>query len=328
MAVLVTFLFLFWLLQKQTTLKEGILGLGTSKSQTKVNIDNKLVNDFMRDMTMEQVSDKAASVAATQRLKIKGVKGDVVVKDVNFRIIAKSDIEGAAQFIKSDEVKKRISSMMNQALSVENASSSGFGSLLSGASKSEVDIQAKNTVINKTLTKLSDKQIDKCFATATATQELIVENVDGSVITDNVNFDATVDASAKCVTEQIIKNIEETLTETKMQQDVESQSEAKTKGVGDVIKDVGEGITGILGGVTGPIKYLIIGGVVLAAIVVIGAVIWLIMSGTSPEDVAGMAKDMGSPKFGGPKPLPKLPPKPSKGGGNLLDIMMKHFNIN
>lgn len=304
--------------------KEGICVFGCgSKSKTKVTINNTVINEFVRDISVKQMTEHGAAISADQIISIKDVKGDVIVKDVKMKIVAETALQSVSKKMKSDEVKKRMKTMLTQAVSVENAAESGFGSVLSGGAKAETDLEATNEVINKSMTKLTDEQIDKCFASVSTSQALEIEGVGGSVLIDHFDMETTAKATANCFTEQIIKNIEDVGAETKLDQDITTKTSAKVGGLEDLLDS-------IFGGLTGWIRYLIIGIVIIGVVSVIGGVIWLVMSGTKPQDLAEAAQSMKGPGgFGGPgglggggpggKPvgLPKLPSKPGIRRGDL-----------
>jgi hypothetical protein len=284
-------------IKQRNQIKEHLSIFGSSKSRTKVNIENEVINKFIRDVSVKQMSKHASATSAQQKISIRGVGGDVVVTDTKMVIDADAALQSVAKTMKSDETKKRMRTMLDQAISVENAAESGFGSILSGASKSEVDIEAKNRVVNDTMTKLTDEQLDECIATASTTQDLIIEDVGGSVVVQGFEMEATAKAQADCLSDKIIKNIEDIGVESGLSQDVDSENISKAGGLEDVFAAIGDIFTG-------PLLYLLIAGIVGAVLITIILIVLMARGGSAQVGPQGVSMGTGGPQPGfGAQPM-------------------------
>jgi len=153
--------------------------------------------------------------------------------------------------------------------------------------KTETDIKQEiETVIENVF---KTENINEVVSSAVQTNEadLMIGNMDCSLGGElDVTQDLTAKVAATAVMGQIIEKFMETESVKKLASEIDAQQTSENKGAAEVISEAGDAISGIVGAVTGPMQYAIIGLVVLCCLLLVGGVVL----GMSPAGQRGMNK--------------------------------------
>jgi uncharacterized protein YbjQ (UPF0145 family) len=309
---------------------------------------NKAVNKTIVDNVMNQAKSCSANISQLQEVKFDNINvaGDFnftgnqkQTAALTFSCLQKSDVGNSiANSMKSAyeaALKNNFSSETIDKLST-GASTEAQGSAGTiGNVSAETNVKTNykynsETTINKNIQNIIENEINQhfevndtmaCLARMDNIQSMQFKtiNVGGNAIIA-INQDQAATMLAECVqnssvstnvTQGILNKLGIETDDTnkvikKMTSSTTTDTSAVNKGV---IEAVGDAIAGIFNGMTGWIKYAIIGGVSLVSIIIIGILIFMIFGGGSEMLQGELDKDSVN------NPLKKL----TKSGGNYIN---------
>ena len=148
------------------------------------------------------------------------------------------------------------------------------------------DRQNVNQTINSEIENIVRTQMETNNLTETINKSVNIQNQEvhiGETICFNgesLNFKQNIsaDLAAQAVAKNLISAISTNATATSIVQEGEATSATMAGGAAEVVEEVGEAATGILGAMTGPVKYAIIAAVICCLVIVIA----MVMMGMSP----------------------------------------------
>lgn len=148
------------------------------------------------------------------------------------------------------------------------------------------DRQNVNQTINSEIENIVRTQMETNNLTKTVNESVNIQNqeiVIGETICFNgesLNFKQNIsaDLAAQAVAKNLLSAINTNSTATSIIQEGEATAATMAGGAAEVVEEVGEAATGILGAMTGPVKYAIIAAVICCLVIVIA----MVMMGMSP----------------------------------------------
>lgn len=273
--VVIAFVAMMFMLHMQQHRQEQFLGGvfgGGSKSKTKIDIDNEIINKTLNETFSKQVQSDEVSAAIVQEVRVKAAN-DVTLGAINMDALVEVDLDSWQKTENAQELKESLSVALDNAIKAETSTKNeGIGGIVSGifgGGKVKNDVEVKNTVVNETINRISIEQINKCIASGYVNQKIIVESTDGGVEMDAVDFNAVVRAAAKCVSDVIT----EVVTDVARDISEETGTEVTTK-----IEDKGL-LGGIFGGLFDTGNLLWYGLLGVAALIVLIIIIVVIIAG-------------------------------------------------
>jgi hypothetical protein len=273
------------------------MGGGGSKAKSETVIENSVVNENVFKAINSSRNMTNSSVIANQVMDLKGVQALSCRMPINQT--ATVDVKVLAEFEQSDatDLSSMIATNLDQAVTENSSSESGFGDVMSGGSETDAYTEIKTNVTNRMNTELTNEVINEIRTEIVANQTMKIENLVqdplGFTVLKDLGFPPTLEMmrlasqtecpidqnlAIKFVSEQLGKKvstiIQEVVQEADLSTDLEKTTESKTQGAGEAVADAAEGIgTGIGNAAEG------IGGGVAAGAEGIGAGAAMAMAG-------------------------------------------------
>ena len=205
------------------------MGKGASSKST-----SEVVNEIIANVTVENIKSAANNIQQTQELKIKKVRGDVNISDIDFSQYATIDTQAIQNSENMTDLKNEMyMELMNQA----EAKSSGLLSAV-GGSKSKTETYVKNAIDNN----IKQSTVQDCVSSIMQKQSLELEDIEGNVTIQAVKLDQMASSSLQCL--QSSKDV--VALSNELGAVVDSSASAITE---DPITKVAGGIGSVLGGV-------------------------------------------------------------------------------
>lgn len=223
--------------------------------------------------------------------------------DFTFGQSATADVQSEASLTTTSilESKQTIQDSMQANLSSAMEKSTQAGNFQFG------DKQNSETKINQEIETVVEnvfktENINEAVSSAVQTNEadLIILSMD---CTEGGQLDVTQDLTAKiaatAVMGQVIEKLMETEAVKELAAEIDSKQTSENTGAAEVVSEAGDAISGIVGAVTGPMQYAIIGLIVLCCLLLVGGVVL----GMSPAGQRGMNKGFNQMSKGGGMPM-------------------------
>jgi hypothetical protein len=203
---------------------------------------------------------------------------------------ADADVQSEASLTTTSilESKAAVQDSMQANLSAAMEKSTQAGNFQFG------DKQKTETKINQEI----ETVIENVFKTENLNEAVssAVQTNDGIIMIGNMDctlggeLDVTQDLTAKiaatAVMGQVIEKLMETEAVKELAAEIDSKQTSENTGAAEVVSEAGDAISGIVGAVTGPMQYAIIGLIVLCCLLLVGGVVL----GMSPAGQRGMNK--------------------------------------
>jgi hypothetical protein len=232
-------------------------------------------------------------------------EGQAALKGCEFTFgqFATADVQSEASLTTTSilESKQKIQDSMQANLSSAMEKSTQAGNFQFG------DKQNSETKINQEIETVVEnvfktENINEAVSSAVQTNEadLIILSMD---CTEGGQLDVTQDLTAKiaatAVMGQVIEKLMETEAVKELAAEIDSKQTSENTGAAEVVSEAGDAISGIVGAVTGPMQYAIIGLIVLCCLLLVGGVVL----GMSPAGQRGMNKGFNQMSKGGGMPM-------------------------
>ena len=203
---------------------------------------------------------------------------------------ADADVQSEAslttQSILESKTAVQDSMQANLSAAMEKSTQAGnfqFGDKQNSETKINQEIETVVENVFKT------ENINEAVSSAVQTNEadLIILSMD---CTEGGQLDVTQDLTAKiaatAVMGQVIEKLMETEAVKELAAEIDSKQTSENTGAAEVVSEAGDAISGIVGAVTGPMQYAIIGLIVLCCLLLVGGVVL----GMSPAGQKGLNK--------------------------------------
>lgn len=263
--------------------------MGGGGSQT---IRNKMEFSSTTKILEENITENTNKVnaAAVQNNQLKLNIGDVIGCDIIVAQSATADVQSEASLTTQSilESKTAVQDSMQANLTAAMEKSTQAANFQFGdKQKTETDIkQDIETVIENVF---KTENLNEVVASAVQTNELdiTISNMDCTLGGQlDITQDLTAKVAATAVMGQVIEKFMETESVKKLASEIDSQQTSENTGAAEVVSEAGDAVAGIVGAVTGPMQYAIIGLVVLCCLLLVGGVVL----GMSPAGQRGMNK--------------------------------------
>lgn len=280
-----------------------------NKSKKETSIENKMVNETVFEALNRSVNATSATIISKQNMSMNGIK--FICKDPKIKQISKMDVKVLSKFDGKDSANLMDDIMNKLDGKIDDSMKQVSGMLgIGGGNQSNQSTKVKNDIRNSLKKSITNETINTVASQVVVDQDLKLENLVVDPCGMNVGLKAaekllsegkmsfkefreatkepcdalcgefTQDVLIKFVAEQIGSKISEVVANNKTVQDIQnkidSKQSQKTKGVGDVAKDVGtgvgdaargvgEGVGAAAGGMMWP---FVIGGIICVVIIV------------------------------------------------------------
>ena len=241
------------------------MGGGGSKAKSETVIENTVVNENVFKAINSSRNMKDQELLMNQLMEISNFKALSCVPSIKQN--ATIDVKVLAQFEQSDaaDLSAMIAANLDQAVTENTSSESGYGDVMSGGSETDSYTKIKTDVTNRMNTEITNEVINEIRTEIVANQTMKIENLVqdplGFTVLKELGFPPTIEMmrlasqtecpidqnlTIKFVSEQLGKKvstiIQEVVQEAELSQDVEVTTSSATEGVGDTIGDAAEGI--------------------------------------------------------------------------------------
>lgn len=263
--------------------------MGGGGSQT---IRNEMNFQSTTKILEENITENTNKVnaAAIQNNQLKLNIGDVIGCDINVGQSATADVQSEASLTTQSilESKAAVQDSMQVNLSAAMEKSTQAANFQFGdKQKTETKInQEIETVIENVF---KTENINEAVSSAVQTNEaeITIGNMDCTLGGQlDITQDLTAKVAATAVMGQVIEKLMETEAVKELAAEIDAQQTSENTGAAEVISEAGDAISGIVGAVTGPMQYAIIGLIVLCCLLLVGGVVL----GMSPAGQRGMNK--------------------------------------
>ena len=263
--------------------------MGGGGSQT---IRNKMEFSSTTKILEENITENTNKVnaAAVQNNKLKLNIGDVVGCDIIVDQTATADVQSEASLTTQSilESKTAVQDSMQANLTAAMEKSTQAANFQFGdKQKTETDIKQDIETVIENVFKTENLNEVVASAVQMNESEITIVNMDCTVGGQlDITQDLTAKVAATAVMGQVIEKFMETESVKKLASEIDSQQTSENTGAAEVISEAGDAISGIVGAVTGPMQYAIIGLIVLCCLLLVGGVVL----GMSPAGQRGMNK--------------------------------------
>lgn len=263
--------------------------MGGGGSQT---IRNKMEFSSTTKILEENITENTNKVnaAAVQNNKLKLNIGDVVGCDIIVDQTATADVQSEASLTTQSilESKTAVQDSMQANLTAAMEKSTQAANFQFGdKQKTETDIKQDIETVIENVFKTENLNEVVASAVQTNEAEMTIEKMDCTIGGQlDITQDLTAKVAATAVMGQVIEKFMETESVKKLASEIDSQQTSENTGAAEVISEAGDAISGIVGAVTGPMQYAIIGLIVLCCLLLVGGVVL----GMSPAGQRGMNK--------------------------------------
>lgn len=241
------------------------MGGGGSKARSETVIENTVVNENVFKAINSSRNMTNSSVIVNQVMEISNFKALSCVPSIKQN--ATIDVKVLAQFEQSDaaDLSSMIAANLDQAVTENSSSESGFGDVMSGGSETDAYTEIRTNVTNRMNTEITNDVINEIRTEIVANQTLRIDNTLFDPLffelNDKFGWPLTLEErrlasqtvcpidqnlAIRFVSEQLGKKvstiIQEVVQEADLSQDVEVTTSSATEGVGDTIGDAAEGI--------------------------------------------------------------------------------------
>ena len=219
---------------------------------------------------------------------------------------ADADVQSEASLTTQSilESKQKIQDSMQANLSSAMEKSTQAGNFQFG------DKQNSETTINQEIETVVEnvfktENLNEVVSSVVQTNEadLMIGNMDCSLGGElDVTQDLTAKVAATAVMGQVIEKLMETEAVKELAAEIDSKQTSENTGAAEVVSEVGDAATGIIGAATGPMKYAIIAVVVICCLLMIGGV----AIAMSPAGQKGLNKGFNQMSRGGGMSMPMM----------------------
>jgi hypothetical protein len=259
-------------------LSRNQMGGGGSETNSSLIVENETVNRSTTSVLNKTMNSEQAEMIATQNIIIENVDYLCSVNisqsyDGEMTLIQELKVEEEAQ------LKTDILADLEQQMLAENESSSGFMDMFNGGSESNSYQESKNKIMNEMTTELSTISVNEIRASMKVGQSLVIRDVtidpmgigvytriaeklgfpaqivsdtlvklteDSQNVTCNVNQDMAMKIIAEQITDKITEVVNTNAALQEIAQEIDASTKSKSKGVGDVVGDVGDAVAGVV----------------------------------------------------------------------------------
>ena len=254
------------------------MGGGGSETNSSLIVENETVNRSTTSVLNETMNSVSADMIASQNLIIENVD---YLCNANISQSYDGEMTLIQELTEKQEadLKTDILADLEQQMLAENESSSGFMDMFGGGSESNSYQESKNKIINEMTTELSTISVNEIRSSMKVGQSLVIRDVTidpmgigvytriaeklgfpAQIVSDtlvklttdsqNVTCNVSQDMAMTIIAEQISDKITEVVnTNSALQeiaQEIDASTKSKSKGVGDVVADVGDAVAGVV----------------------------------------------------------------------------------
>lgn len=229
--------------------------MGNQKSKSKTDVFTEAITSVILSQTNNCIAQTVSNIMSNIRAKNIIITNDSITNIVSVMMNCTGEFKTDNELI--DKIVDKIK---------ETAEQEGVAILSGiGGSEQKVEVKIKNIVS----TSINQTQVQNCVSKA-STNILFNIFAEDTVIIENVNIDNEVNNTAYCVSSEIMNNLIKNGVFDYL--DIHTKQTDKDP-IEDFFKGIGEMFSGLFSFLTGPIKYIVIGFVVLMAIIIIAFVI-------------------------------------------------------
>jgi hypothetical protein len=263
--------------------------MGGGGSQT---IRNKMEFSSTTKILEENITENTNKVnaAAVQNNQLKLNIGDVIGCDIIVGQSATADVQSEASLTTQSilESKTAVQDSMQANLTAAMEKSTQAANFQFGdKQKTETDIKQDIETVIENVFKTENLNEVVASAVQMNESEITIGNMDCTLGGQlDITQDLTAKVAATAVMGQVIEKFMETESVKKLASEIDSQQTSENTGAAEVVSEAGDAVAGIVGAVTGPMQYAIIGLVVLCCLLLVGGVVL----GMSPAGQRGMNK--------------------------------------
>jgi len=263
--------------------------MGGGGSQT---IRNKMEFSSTTKILEENITENTNKVnaAAVQNNQLKLNIGDVIGCDIIVAQSATADVQSEASLTTQSILESKTAvqdSMQANLTSAMEKSTQAANFQFGDKQKTETDIKQEIETVIENVFKTENLNEVVASAVQMNESEITIGNMDCTLGGQlDITQDLTAKVAATAVMGQVIEKFMETESVKKLATEIDSQQTSENTGAAEVVSEAGDAVAGIVGAVTGPMQYAIIGLVVLCCLLLVGGVVL----GMSPAGQRGMNK--------------------------------------
>ena len=263
--------------------------MGGGGSQT---IRNKMEFSSTTKILEENITENTNKVnaSAVQNNQLKLNIGDVVGCDIIVDQTATADVQSEASLTTQSILESKTAvqdSMQANLTSAMEKSTQAANFQFGDKQKTETDIKQDIETVIENVFKTENLNEVVASAVQMNESEITIVNMDCTLGGQlDITQDLTAKVAATAVMGQVIEKFMETESVKKLASEIDSQQTSENTGAAEVVSEAGDAVAGIVGAVTGPMQYAIIGLLVLCCLLLVGGVV----IGLSPAGQRGMNK--------------------------------------
>lgn len=250
--------------------------MGGGGSQT---IRNKMEFSSTTKILEENITENTNKVnaAAVQNNQLKLNIGDVIGCDIIVDQSATADVQSEASLTTQSilESKTAVQDSMQANLTAAMEKSTQAANFQFGdKQKTETDIKQDIETVIENVFKTENLNEVVASAVQMNESEITIGNMDCTLGGQlDITQDLTAKVAATAVMGQVIEKFMETESVKKLASEIDSQQTSENTGAAEVVSEAGDAVAGIVGAVTGPMQYAIIGLVVLCCLLLVGGIV-------------------------------------------------------
>ena len=198
------------------------------------------------------------------------------------------------------ESKAAVQDSMQANLSAAMEKSTQAGNFQFGdKQKTETKINQEIETVIENVFKTENLNEAVSSAVQTNEAEIMIGNMDCTLGGElDVTQDLTAKVAATAVMGQIIEKLMETEAVKELAAEIDSKQTSENTGAAEVVSEAGDAVSGVVGAVTGPMKYAIIACVLVVCIVMIA--LGAFMLSPAGQNASRTMANAGAKKLGGP----------------------------
>jgi hypothetical protein len=262
--------------------------LGGDSTQT---IEQQYNMSVLNKSVYEQITKTEARASAAQasvqnlRYKFRDMEGCAITGSQTIKADAISSSQLSVEVV--TELKNSITNDLQASVQAQLERVTELGSMDFGDQnvQQDLDLQVENLVENTLVT----ETINEAIAEQVNIQNNEIEFRDCKDSTLDFSQDVIAQVAAKTITSALTNAIASNEALSKLAAEAAAAGKSESKGLSDLVKSVGEAISGILDAFTGPLKYAAIACIICC----IALVVLLVVMGLSPAGQSA-AKNLGS----------------------------------
>ena len=247
--------------------------MGGGGSQTiKNEINFKSSTKILEENITENTNKVNASTVQSNQLKL--ILGNIIGCDINIGQSATADVQSEASLTTESilESKIAVQDSMKANLSAAMEKSTQAGNFQFGdKQKTETKINQEIETVIENIFKTENLNEVVASAVQTNGADITIGNMDCTLGGElDVTQDLTAKVAATAVMGQVIKKLMESEAVKELATEIDTKQVAENTGAAEVVDSAGDAAAGIIGAVTGPMKYAIIALVIVCFILIIG----------------------------------------------------------